>query len=126
MLSPQILAELQTVLMGGVMCWSIGRLVHWFIGKVDKTKRIHGQFIPEWIGASYIGSGLLAFSWSGPSPNVPAPPSLIFANFGLFIGLAAGWIHGNIRLRLHQAWNEESEPFRPNDAPDDGNPYRPP
>ncbi|EMB17119.1 membrane protein [Rhodopirellula europaea 6C] len=126
MLDPQTLKELQTVLMGGSMLWAIGRVVHWFNGRANETKRVHGQFIPEWIGGTYISCGLLALFWFGPAPRIPAPPSLTFASFGLLIGLAAGWVHGNVRLRLHREHNKDSERQRLNRATDDGNPYRPP
>ncbi|MCS7468530.1 hypothetical protein NZK35_17900 [Stieleria sp. ICT_E10.1] len=120
------MTELQAVLTCGVTLWTIGRVVHWFNGKANETKRVHGQFIPEWIGGIYMGAGLLALMWFGPAPRIPAPPSLTFASFGLLIGLAAGWIHGGIRLRHHRALNDGSENRRPSHAPDDGNPYRPP
>ena len=133
MTDPNVLNEVQTVLVGFVMYWCIGRIVHWFVGRGDTAKRVHGKYIPEWIAGTYLGTGLLVLFWNGPSPNVPAPPSLTIAHFAILIGLAIGWVHGSIRLRRHQARDQEpitrdrKATLSPrNLEPDDGNPYRPP
>ena len=126
MLDAQTQSELQRVLTGGVMFWGIGRVIHWVIARSDESKRIHGLFIPEWVGGIYICSGLSALWWSGPAPRIPAPPSLTFATFGLLVGLVIGWVHGNIRLSRHNARPMEGEAIAPQESVDDGNPYQPP
>jgi hypothetical protein len=126
MMDAQTQTELQTVLTGGVMFWGIGRVIHWVLSRSDESKRVHGLFIPEWVGVVYISSGLTALWWSGPAPRIPAPPSLTFASFGLLVGLAIGWVHGNIRLSRYNARPKDAKDVSPQESVDDGNPYQPP
>lgn len=123
----QSVAELQAVLTGGVMFWGIARLIHWVLSRTDESKRIHGLFIPEWVGGVFAFSGLIALWWSGPAPNIPAPPSRTFAVFGLVVGLAIGWVHGNIRVGRYHARAEDanvSEHVSLKESVDDRNPYK--
>lgn len=125
----QTIAELQTVLTGGVMFWGIARLIHWVLSRSDESKRIHGLFIPEWVGGVFALSGLIALWWSGPAPNIPAPPSQTFAFFGLVVGLAMGWVHGSIRVGRYHARSEDAnvaEYVSSRESVDDRNPYKPP
>ncbi|MCU0712330.1 MAG: hypothetical protein MUC43_09735 [Pirellula sp.] len=126
MMDAQTQSELQTVLSCGVMFWGIARVIHWVLSRSNESKRVHGLFIPEWVGVVYTASGLVALWWSGPAPNTPAPPSQIFASYGLLVGLAIGWVHGSIRLSRCQVRLGDTEEVSPQETVDDGNPYQPP
>ncbi|MEL7264066.1 MAG: hypothetical protein AAFN70_12345 [Planctomycetota bacterium] len=119
------LTEVQAALSCGVLFWGIGRALHYFRARENKSKHVHGRFIPEWTGAGYVVFGLLALFWFGPAPGVTVPHSLTLAGFGLSVLRAVGWIHGSLQLRQHRLRNDDSKFPQSNRTPDDRNPCRP-
>lgn len=62
----RLFSELQTLLLGGVMYWGIGRCIHLFVSRHHEERRIHGRWIPEWVGGMTILFGAVFLWWSGP------------------------------------------------------------
>lgn len=106
-----------------LMVWGIGRAFHSAICGSNERRRIHGQFIPEWIAGATVTFGSVALCIHGPVPNVPVPPSAACSTFGILAGLVLGNVHGWIRLATHtpNALDELASVAR-----ETGNPYQPP
>jgi len=94
----QCLTELSGIAWLAAMAWGVGRGFHAVIGRSSERRRIHGQFIPEWVAGTIVAFGVSTLIYHGPVPNVPSPPSTGLAAFGLLAGLALGTIHGSVRL----------------------------
>ena len=119
----QIFTELFGVAFISSITWGIGRGLHAAISRPNERKRIHGQFIPEWVGGTVLASGIAGLLYFGPVPNVPSPPSGGMAAFGILGGLILGTIHGWIRMACLAP--DITGPVG-GVPPDSTNPYEPP
>lgn len=105
--------------------YSLGRYEHARVSQTSSRKRVHGQFIPEWVAIGFAAPALF-MNYHGFRVFTGMPGALGMCGFGLLAGLAIGWGHGSFRLRSHDS-DEIIGSAEPGDMPpEDGNPYRPP
>ncbi|WP_149753503.1 hypothetical protein [Rubripirellula obstinata] len=119
----QALSELTGIAFMAAMAWGIARGLHLVVARSGERKRIHGQYIPEWVAGTVVLFGVAALVYFGPVPNVPSPPSTGCAAFGILGGLMAGTIHGWFRLARYPNLNAVDSGGLSRET---GNPYQPP
>lgn len=128
---PQLITDIAILLFfSGGIYWA-ARHEHKRVSLYSDRRCIHGRYIPHWTAIGFLCPGLLGYLQNWPRPTETMGPMALSA-FGLFFGLAAGWIHGGIRLALHrttdQPLGQTSDAVQTSEAirPEDNNPYRPP
>jgi hypothetical protein len=108
----------------GVIYW-LGRHEHARLSKTSDRKRVHGQYIPEWVAFGFVSPALFML-YHGIEVFTGYPGAVGMCFFGLLCGLAMGWVHGAFRLRWDTTLGTIDDVVIPHSPPQDGNPYRPP
>lgn len=85
------------LLIAAAVFWAISRVVAFLNGRNDETKRIRGQFVPEWIGLFYVCFDIYGM-YVNPGPPSPYPLSMTLPPLALILGPIVGLIHGTYRL----------------------------
>jgi hypothetical protein len=120
------LIEEVSFLLGAVASiYLLGRYEHARVSKLSERKKIHGQYIPEWVAIGFAAPAVILL-FNGYPLYSGALGTLELCFFGLLTGLMLGWIHGSIRLLMWKNKSPEEDVKFVTRAGDKANPFRPP
>lgn len=123
---PFRLIEEVSFLLGVVaIIYLLGRYEHARVSKLSERKRVHGQYIPQWVAIGFAAPAVYLL-FKGYPLFFGLPGALGICFFGLLTGLMLGWIHGSIRLLMWKSKSPEEDVKFVTRAGDEANPFRPP